>query len=52
MIKYKWGKAMGYEKSFIIPLVFEMQMVRTGNPTVTLSYHLHKESSGDNSPTT
>jgi hypothetical protein len=37
------------KRSIIIPLAFELQMVKICNPTETLPIHLQKELSGDNS---
>ena len=34
------GERLQYEKDFIIPLAFEMQMVRTHSPNETLPIHL------------
>jgi hypothetical protein len=51
MIKCKWVKTYCNKCYIFNPLAFEMQMVRICSPNETLSIHLHKESSGDNSAT-
>jgi hypothetical protein len=41
MIKCKWVKRLLYERHFINPLAFDMQMVRMRSPNETLPIHLH-----------
>ena len=49
MIKWKWEKSLFSKKTNIIPLPFELQMVRAYNPDEPLSSHLQKKTYGDNS---
>jgi hypothetical protein len=49
MIKWKWEKSLFSKKTNIIPLPFELQMVRAYTPDEPLSSHLQKKFYGDNS---
>ena len=49
MIKCKWGKSLFSKMTTIIPLPFELQMVRAYTPDEPLSSHLQWKFYGDNS---